>query len=188
MEQLLKLRFLSVLLLSSCSIFQQFEDTYEQRFQAHNVVKISELQSAELANVNKPVIKPVVAVYPTAFTDQTGQRKSNSEFALFSTAVTQQPSSLLIRALKHAAHGQFFTVVERVGLDNLTKERQLIRSAREQTLSDEEKKKAEAAAGFSNGVPYTIIKVETPIKLVPDKPRIDPVSGKEIDPQSRRLT
>jgi len=52
--------------------------------------------------------------------------------------------------------------------------------------ADEEKKKAEA--GFSNGVPYTIIKVETPIKLVPDKPRIDPVSGKEIDPQSGRLT
>ena len=54
--------------------------------------------------------------------------------------------------------------------------------------ADEEKKTAEAAAGFSNGVPYTIIKVETPIKLVPDKPKIDPVSGKEIDPQSGRLT
>ena len=54
--------------------------------------------------------------------------------------------------------------------------------------ADEEKQKAEAAAGFSNGVPYTIIKVETPIKLVPDKPKIDPVSGKEIDPQSGRLT
>ena len=54
--------------------------------------------------------------------------------------------------------------------------------------ADEEKKKAEAAAGFSNGVPYTIIKVETPIKLVPDKPKIDPVSGKEIDHQSGRLT
>ena len=53
--------------------------------------------------------------------------------------------------------------------------------------ADEEKKKAEAA-GFSNGVPYTIIKVETPIKLVPDKPRIDPISGKEVDPQSGRLT
>jgi len=53
---------------------------------------------------------------------------------------------------------------------------------------EEEKKKTEAAAGLNNGVPYTIIKVETPIKLVPDKPRIDPVSGKEIDPQSGRLT
>ncbi len=142
MEQLLKLRYLLALLLSSCSIFNQFEDTYEQRFQANNVVNISELQSKELANVKKPIIKPVVAVYPTAFTDQTGQRKSNSEFALFSTAITQQPNALLIRALKHAGNGEFFTVVERVGLDNLTKERQLIRSAREQTLSDEEKKKA----------------------------------------------
>ena len=142
MEQLLKLRYLLALLLSSCSIFDQFEDTYEQRFQANNVVNISELQSKELANVKKPIIKPVVAVYPTAFTDQTGQRKSNSEFALFSTAITQQPNALLISALKHAGNGEFFTVVERVGLDNLTKERQLIRSAREQTLSDEEKKQA----------------------------------------------
>jgi len=53
---------------------------------------------------------------------------------------------------------------------------------------EEEKKKAEAAAGLGNGVPYTIIRVETPIKLVPDKPRIDPISGKEIDPQTGKLT
>jgi len=142
MEQLLKLRYLLVLFCSSCSIFDQLEDTYEQRFEAHNIVNISELQSKELADVKQPILKPVVAVYPAAFTDQTGQRKSNSEFALFSTAITQQPNALLIRALKHAGNGNFFTVVERVGLDNLTKERQLIRSAREQTLSDEEKKKA----------------------------------------------
>ena len=142
MAQLQKLQFLSVLLLSSCSIFDQFDDTYEQRFKAKDVVKISELQSAELLNVQKPQVKPVVAVYPSSFTDQTGQRKSNSEFALFSTAITQQPSSLLIRALKHAAGGDFFVVVERVGLDNLTKERQLIRSAREQSASEEDKKKA----------------------------------------------
>jgi curli production assembly/transport component CsgG len=141
MEQLLKLQYLSVLLLSSCSIFNQFEDTYEQRFKSKDVVQISELQSIELANVLKPIIKPVVAVYPLAFTDQTGQRKSNSEFALFSTAITQQPNALLIRALKHAGNGDFFTVVERVGLDNLTKERQLIRSAREQSSSEEDKKK-----------------------------------------------
>ncbi len=53
---------------------------------------------------------------------------------------------------------------------------------------EEEKKKAEAAAGLGNGVPYTIIRVETPIKLVPDKPRIDPISGKEVDPQTGKLT
>ena len=149
MEQLLKLRYLLVLFCSSCSIFDQLEDTYEHRFSAHNVVNIQELQSVELKNVPIPEVSPVVAVYPTSFTDQTGQRKSNSEFALFSTAITQQPNALLIRALKHAGDGQFFRVVERVGLDNLTKERQLIRSAREQFASDEEKKKQLAPLLFA---------------------------------------
>ena len=60
---------------------------------------------------------------------------------MFSTAVTQAPEAFLIRAFKHTANGEFFRVVERVGLDNLTKERQLIRSAREQFASDEEKEK-----------------------------------------------
>jgi len=141
MAQLHQLRYLSVLLLSSCSILDQREDTYEQRFKAHDVVSIQELQSLYLRNVEVPKVSPVVAVYPSAFTDQTGQRKSNSEFALFSTAITQQPNALLIRALKHAGDGKFFRVVERVGLDNLTKERQLIRSAREQFANEEEKKK-----------------------------------------------
>jgi len=142
MAQLQKSQYLLVLLLSSCSIFDQFEDTYEQRFSAQDVVNIQDLQSVELKQAPIPKVSPVVAVYPTAFTDQTGQRKSNSEFALFSTAITQQPNALLIRALKHAGDGKFFRVVERVGLDNLTKERQLIRSAREQTASEDEKKKA----------------------------------------------
>ena len=53
--------------------------------------------------------------------------------------------------------------------------------------ADEEKKKAEAA-GLGNGVPYTIVRIETPVKLVPDKPRVDPISGKEIDPQTGKLT
>ena len=142
MAQLQKLPYLSALLLSSCSLFYQLEDTYEQRFADKDVVTIQDLQSVDLKNVPLPQVSPVVAVYPTAFTDQTGQRKSNSEFALFSTAITQQPNALLIRALKHAGDGKFFRVVERVGLDNLTKERQLIRSAREQSGNEEEKKKA----------------------------------------------
>ena len=141
MAQSPKSLYLSALLLSSCSIFDQFENTHEQRF-SKDVATIQDLQSAELKNVPIPKVSPVVAVYPLSFTDQTGQRKSNSEFALFSTAITQQPNALLIRALKHAGDGQFFRVVERVGLDNLTKERQLIRSAREQTATEDEDKKA----------------------------------------------
>jgi hypothetical protein len=67
-------------------VFDQFEDTYSQRFSANDVVKINELQSKALRDVAAPVVQPIVAVYPSAFTDQTGQRKSNSQFALFSTA------------------------------------------------------------------------------------------------------
>tara|TARA_R100001530_G_C4262639_1_gene140917 strand:+ start:66 stop:503 length:438 start_codon:yes stop_codon:yes gene_type:complete len=51
--------------------------------------------------------------------------------------------------------------------------------------ADEEKRKAE---GGSGGVPYTTIRVETPIKLVPVEPRIDPITSKTIDPQTGKLT
>lgn len=128
-----KLHFLLVLLLSSCSILDVAEDTRAERFPSKGLDVPYDLQvSPELLLVKKPLVMPVVAVYPTGFTDQTGQRKSNSEFALFSSAITQQPSALLIRALKQVSNGQFFRVVERGGLENLTRERQLIRSTREQ--------------------------------------------------------
>jgi len=132
-----KLPYLLVLLLSSCSLLNVDKDTNAQRFPSKNLDVPFELPvSQELIEVEPPTIMPVVAVYPAAFMDQTGQRKSNSSFALFSSAITQQPSALLIRSLKQVSNGRFFRVVERLGLDNLTKERQLIRSTREQ-LQDE---------------------------------------------------
>ena len=128
-----KLHYLLVLLLSSCSTISVIDDTKQLRFDSQKKdTNIFSLQSEDLSNIKPPISKPVVAVYPTAFTDQTGQRKSNSEFALFSSAITQAPNNLLIRALKHASNGEFFRVVERVGLDNLVKERQIIRSTREE--------------------------------------------------------
>ena len=136
----LALLFLSVALLSSCAS----RDLLNGSGIPNIVIKSSsilELQSEELKQLPSAKRKPVIAIYPNSFRDHTGQRKSNGSFALFSTAITQQPNALLIRALKHAGDGNFFRVVERVGLDNLTKERQLIRSAREQFASDEEKKK-----------------------------------------------
>ena len=68
-----------------------------------------------------------IAVY--GFTDKTGQKKSSEKLALFSTAVTQGAEVFLIKALQDTPG--WFTVVERVGLDNLIKERQLIRNQRE---------------------------------------------------------
>tara|TARA_R110000824_G_scaffold65112_2_gene169866 strand:+ start:3099 stop:3899 length:801 start_codon:yes stop_codon:yes gene_type:complete len=130
-------------LLSSCSLIDIADDTYAERFKSQGLTNatIFDLQSEELRQVTPPTNMPVVAVYSNSFTDQTGQRKSNSEFALFSTAVTQAPSALLIRTLKHTADGKFFRVVERIGLDNLTKERQLIRSTREQLPEENKGKK-----------------------------------------------
>lgn len=73
---------------------------------------------------------PVVAVYQ--FLDKTGQRKSIDNLASFSTAVTQGGTEMVIDALKTAGKGKWFRVAERNGLDNLIRERQLIRSAREE--------------------------------------------------------
>ena len=56
-----------------------------------------------------------------------------------------------------------------------------------QAETEEEKKKAQGA-GHDSGVPYTIVRIETPVKLVPEKPKVDPISGKEIDPQTGKLT
>jgi len=127
--------FLLAILVSSCAVLSKNTDLSLTRdIQPANIL---DLQSAQLAELPPAKRKPVIAVYRDSFQDLTGQRKSNSSFALFSTAVTQAPEALLIRALKHAANGEFFRVVERVGLDNLTKERQLIRSTRENFEEDQ---------------------------------------------------
>ena len=125
---------LLAILLSSCAVIAKNEDLVIS--QDRKPAQVLDLQSEELANLLPAENRPVIAVYPNSFQDLTGQRKSNSSFAMFSTAVTQAPEALLIRALKHAADGKFFRVVERVGLDNLTKERQLIRSTRENFEED----------------------------------------------------
>jgi len=48
-----------------------------------------------------------------------------------SSAVTQGAESYLIKALQDVGDQRWFTVVERVGIENLIKERQMIRQARE---------------------------------------------------------
>ena len=137
---------LLVTLLSSCAS----RNVLEGGGIPHIVIKSSsvlDLQSEELKDISPAKRKPVIAIYPNSFKDQTGQRKSNGQFALFSTAITQAPEAFLIRALKHAANGEFFQVAERVGLDSLTKERQLIRSTRE-TFDEESAVKPLLLAGL----------------------------------------
>ena len=75
-----------------------------------------------------------VAVY--GFQDKTGQRKSVTGIASLSSAVTQGAENYLIESLQTVGDQRWFTVVERVGLDNLIKERQMIRQMREQESGD----------------------------------------------------
>ena len=70
-------------------------------------------------------VKITVAVYK--FPDVTGQRKQTG----LSTAVSQGADVWVIQALMAVSRGSWFTVVERASLDNVVKERQLIRSTRE---------------------------------------------------------
>ena len=74
--------------------------------------------------------KPLsVAVY--SFADKTGQRRPQANVASLSTAVTQGAETFLIQALQNVSQGRWFDVVERVGIDNLVKERTIIKQMRE---------------------------------------------------------
>ena len=84
----------------------------------------------ELTSLPPPGGPPItIAMY--GFNDKTGQRKENDKFSVLSSAVTQGGEVFLIKALQDAGRGKWFQVVERVGLDDLIKERQLIRNQRE---------------------------------------------------------
>lgn len=100
--------------------------------------RVSQNILKELNKVPAPAGPPItVAVYN--FRDLTGQRKPSNTLSLFSSAVTQGAESYLIKTLAEAGNRQWFTVVERVGLDNLLKERQMIKQTRE--IYDGEKAK-----------------------------------------------
>ncbi len=94
--------------------------------------------SSELESMPPPEQKPVVAVYD--FPDLTGQRKDKDAVASFSNAVTQGGAILLVDAMKNAGRGTWFTVVERNRVDDLAKERQIVRQTREEYLGKDNNK------------------------------------------------
>jgi curli production assembly/transport component CsgG len=117
------------LLMSGCATMKQVEDipNQEPSSEAHPITKLA---VSHIANLSPPDGPPItIAVYN--FGDKTGQRKPNDTMVLLSSAVTQGSEVFLIKALQDAGHGKWFQVVERVGLDDLVKERQLIRSQRD---------------------------------------------------------
>jgi len=128
-----------LLVLSSCESITSYSriDCDDDQLACRESATVERLPSTyELKNVpgpdnDKPV---VVAVY--GFTDKTGQRKSRDTFSDFSTAVTQGADLLVIDALKTAGNGEWFRVVERTNIDALIRERQIIRSSREEFNED----------------------------------------------------
>lgn len=92
--------------------------------------KVSETIIKEIDSLPAPA-GPKIAVAVYGFKDMTGQRKHSQTLSLFSTAVTQGAEGYLIKSLQEAGNRQWFTVVERVNLDNLLKERQMIKQTRE---------------------------------------------------------
>jgi curli production assembly/transport component CsgG len=88
------------------------------------------LQARESLTTKLPELDgPPIAIAVYGFQDKTGQMKPNDRLAVFSKAVTQGAEVFLIKSLQDSKN--WFKVVERVGLDNLIKERQLIRNQRE---------------------------------------------------------
>ena len=111
---------LLVILLSGCASNEMLR-LQEEPVKLNTKQSLTEL----LPELDGPSIS--IAVY--GFMDRTGQNKPSEKMALFSKAVTQGAEVFLIKALQDSKN--WFKVVERVGLENLVKERQLIRNQRE---------------------------------------------------------
>jgi curli production assembly/transport component CsgG len=114
---------LGLLLLSNCAVMQKGG--------MESKPEVTEMKmQKEFDTVPAPAQKKItVAVY--SFQDKTGQRRNTPNIASFSTAVTQGAEPFLIKALQDVGKGLWFDVVERVNVDNLIKERTIIKQMRE---------------------------------------------------------
>jgi curli production assembly/transport component CsgG len=118
----------TIMALTGCS------NTMQQSLEIKENAGPPRIQPAPLAErmLQVPEIdgqKMTVAVY--SFLDKTGQRKPADNIANLSSAVTQGAEVWVIKALSEVGNETWFEVVERVGMDNLIKERQLIRNTRQ---------------------------------------------------------
>lgn len=120
-----------VAVLSGCAASSALHEKFTgEQFEAPKVEE-SKFLKKDANKVSPPEGGPMpVAVY--GFRDLTGQRKSQPLIASLSSAVTQGAENYLIKALQDVGDARWFTVLERVGLENLIKERQMIRQMREQ--------------------------------------------------------
>ena len=103
--------------------------------QAPQVATVTGAQR-DLLVLPPPTNRMTVAVYN--FQDQTGQFRSGDGTQTLSRVVSQGATSILVKALQDAGNRRWFQVMERERLDNLLKERQIIREMRQRYLGEEE--------------------------------------------------
>lgn len=115
-----------VSVLAGCAITQN-----ERMGSAPKPVNMPVMMQKEFDIVKPPAGGQPITVAVYSFMDKTGQRRPQANVASLSTAVTQGAETFLIKALQDVGNGRWFKVVERVGIDGLTRERQLIRQMRE---------------------------------------------------------
>ena len=118
---------IGILFLQGCAVNPSLQVL--EKTNVSPVVQVSPIEDrlAAVPAIDGPKI--TIAVY--GFRDATGQRKPADNIANLSSAVTQGSEVWVIKALQDVGNGVWFEVVVRVGMDNLIKERQLIRSTRE---------------------------------------------------------
>lgn len=118
-------KLLPVLLLAGCAATGELPERLNTRPTVQENPMVAELHDVPALDAPKMTI----GVY--SFTDRTGQRAPSDTGASLSSAVTQGAEVWVIDALMELGNGTWFDVMERGGMDNLIKERQLIRSTRE---------------------------------------------------------
>ena len=116
-----------VTMLSGCAVMQHIGVTETDP----TLTTQREAVKKEFDTIPSPSTRKPLSVAVYSFQDKTGQRRPQSNVASLSTAVTQGGETFLIQALQNVGRGEWFDVVERVGIDNLTKERLIIRQMRE---------------------------------------------------------
>lgn len=120
-------------LLAGCTVGGEMDPMSDQ---AEPIARTKSTKLLEELSAPKQMVD--VAVYE--FADLTGQYKPNESFAEYSRAVTQGADAILVDVLLRAGKGSWFNVVERRGLQNLLRERQVIQATRAQFLGDKAEK------------------------------------------------
>lgn len=136
MRQALRRFLIGAALLPVMAACATTQDKYSGLVEQPAVSEVRTDTQSRLRSLPPPVEKAAVAVY--SFEDQTGQFKPSEGVQTLSRAVTQGSTSVLLKALQDAGDRTWFTVIERENLDNLLKERQIIREMRKQYLGEDD--------------------------------------------------